>query len=263
MERISSRQNPIVNRFRDVARGIERDLMLLDGEHLVEEAAAAGIELTMLAVSDRLADSGVARAAVQTAGRVVAVNDQVLAALSPVRTPTGMVAIARRPIRTIEDVFAVKPQLVVLLHDVQDPGNVGAAARAAEACGATGLVCTGRTADPFGWKALRGAMGSTLRLPTAARQPIEATLARSKAERVRIFATTARGGLALPQCDFREPAAILLGGEGAGLPAELLDAADIRVTIPMRSPVESLNVAVAAALLIYEADRQRSLARAR
>jgi TrmH family RNA methyltransferase len=258
MERISSRHNPIVKRFRDVARGAAGDGMLLDGEHLIQEALASGIDLSLLAIAERFADSSVASNAVKAGTRIVIVDDEVLAAVSPVRTPSGMVAIAPRPACSLEQVLATGPPLVVVLHDVQDPGNVGAIARASEACGATGLVCTEGTADPFGWKALRGAMGSTLRLPTAAKQSIVGALAAARAHRLTIFALTARSGVALPECDFRQPAAILLGGEGAGLPAELVDAADACITIPMRAPVESLNVAVAAALVVYEADRQRS-----
>jgi len=139
---------------------------------------------------------------------------------------------------------------------VQDPGNVGAIIRAAEACGATGALAGEGTADPFGWKALRGAMGSTFRLPVA-REPLERIVDRARAAAIRLFAATPRGGKPLPECDLRGPAAVLLGGEGPGLPAALFDAADERMTIPMKPTVESLNVSVAAALILYEASRQR------
>lgn len=149
-----------------------------------------------------------------------------------------------------------------MLHDLQDPGNVGAIVRAAEACGATGIVCGQRTADPFGWKALRGSMGSSFRLPIAIKQPLDEALATARANGLRILATVARGGTTLPDCDLRKPAAILLGGEGGGLPATLIAQADERLSIPMQAPVESLNVSVAAALVVYEATRQRHLNRA-
>jgi TrmH family RNA methyltransferase len=173
------------------------------------------------------------------------------------------VALAGRRDAPLDEVFADGPQLVVMLHDVQDPGNVGAIARAAEACGATGLVCSERTADPFGWKALRGAMGSTLRLPTAAKQSLPNAITHARAAGLRIFATAARGGVPLADCDLRKPAAVILGGEGAGLPADLIELADTRMTIPMQPRVESLNVAVAAALVIYEASRQRAASKVR
>lgn len=257
MERISSRQNALVGQFRDVAQGIVPDAMLLDGDHLIQEALGSDVDVDVAAFNERLADSRLA-ARLQSAGtRVVAVSSAVLDAISPVRSPSGAVAIARRPAASLQGALAKTPALVLMLHDVQDPGNVGAVVRAAEGCGATGVVCSEHTADPFGWKALRGAMGSTFRLPLAVRQALPPAIAAARAGGLRIFATTARGGAALPECDLRGPAAILLGGEGGGLPPGLVDAADARLTIPMQAPVESLNVAIAAALVVYEAARQR------
>jgi len=257
MERISSRQNAVVRQFRDVAQGVVPDAMLLDGDHLIQEALASGVTVDVAAFSERLADSRLA-ASLQSAGtRVVVVSSAVLDAMSPVRSPTGVVAIAKRPAAGLQDAIAKSPALVLMLYDVQDPGNVGAVVRAAEGCGATGVVCSEHTADPFGWKALRGSMGSTFRLPVATRQALPAAIAAARTSGLRVFATTARGGTPLPECDLRVPAAILLGGEGGGLPADLVDAADATLTIPMQPPVESLNVAIAAALVVYEAARQR------
>jgi len=257
MERISSRQNPLVRQFRDVAQGDVDDALLLDGDHLIHEAIASGITIDAAAFAERLA-TGPLAARLQNAGtRVVLVSDAVLDAMSPVQSPSGVAAIARRPACSLDRALGQAPQLVLMLHDVQDPGNVGAVVRAAEGCGATGIVCSERTADPFGWKALRGAMGSTFRLPLAARQSLATAVATARSRGLRIFAATARDGSPLPECDLRGPAAILLGGEGAGLPADLIEAADTRLTIPMQPPVESLNVAIAAALVVYEAARQR------
>jgi TrmH family RNA methyltransferase len=257
MERISSRQNALVKQFRDVAQGVVADAMLLDGDHLIQEALASGVDVNVAAFSERLADSRLA-VRLQSAGtRVVVVANAVIDAMSPVRSPTGVVAIAQRPAAGLQDALAKSPALVLMLHDVQDPGNVGAVVRAAEGCGATGVVCSEHTADPFGWKALRGSMGSTFRLPLAIHQALPAAIAAARTSGLRIFATTARGGRSLPECDLRAPAAILLGGEGGGLPADLVDAADATLTIPMQPPVESLNVAIAAALVVYEAARQR------
>ena len=260
MERISSRQNAIVKRFRDLARaGAPGDALLLDGQHLVEEAITSGATIEVAAFAERHARGRLVSLAAQTrrvGARTVSVTDQVLAAMSPVQHPSGVVAIARRPEPTLAQVFAARPQLVVLLSEVQDPGNVGAIIRAAEACGASGVVAGTATADPFGWKALRGAMGSTFRLPVA-RAPLETAIEIAHAAGVRVFATIPRGGTPLRDCDLRSPAAVLLGGEGGGLPHAWLDAADGRLSIPMHGRVESLNVAVAAALILYEASRQR------
>jgi len=131
----------------------------------------------------------------------------------------------------------------------------------AEAAGATGLVAAGASANPFGWKALRGSMGSALRLPIASALSSDAAIADARRRRCRVVATVPRGGRSLFEADLSGPVAVLIGGEGGGLPAALVDTADERVTIPMQAPVESLNAAVTAALILYEARRQRRLDR--
>jgi TrmH family RNA methyltransferase len=235
--------------------------MLLDGAHLLEEALDSGIQVDVVAVHDAIGDdpaAALAGRAERGGALVVTVTDSVLKAISPVRQPSGVVSIARRRPTPLEAVMEGVPQLVLMLGNVQDPGNVGAIVRAADACGATGVVTSAGTADPFGWKALRGSMGSAFRLPVTCGHDIEAA-ARHAAERgLRVYAAVPRDGTPLPRCDLIRPAAVLLGGEGAGLPPGVLQAADERLTIPMRPAVESLNVATAAALVVYEAQRQRA-----
>ena len=236
--------------------------MLLDGEHLIEEALASGLTIDVVALTERLATSSLVHRLVGSPTKTVVVSKPVLHAISPVQSPSGAVGIASRPRSSLERVFAKSPQLILMLHDLQDPGNVGAIVRAAEACGASGIVCGERTADPFGWKALRGSMGSSFRLPLATKQSLGQALAMARDRGLRIFAAVARTGTTLSECDLRKPSAILIGGEGGGLPATLVEAADERLSIPMQPPVESLNVSVAAALVMYEATRQRRADRA-
>jgi TrmH family RNA methyltransferase len=141
---------------------------------------------------------------------------------------------------------------------VQDPGNLGAIVRVAEAAGATGVVAAGGSANPFGWKALRGSMGSALRLPIASEPAAENAVAEARRHGCRIVATVPRDGRSLYDVDLAGPLQVLIGGEGRGLASALTDLADERVTIPMQAPVESLNAAVTAALIVYEARRQRT-----
>lgn len=262
MERIASRHNPLVKRFRDLARpGSSADAMLLDGAHLLEDALGAAVPIEIAAFAERFAGERLASLVARTAAtgaRTVTVPDQILAAMSPVKNPSGAVAIAHYHTASLPAILGAPSPLILLLHEVQDPGNVGAVVRAAEGCGASGLVTSDGSADPFGWKALRGAMGSTFRLPIAVRQSLADVVAQARLAGIRIFATVPRGGTRLASADLRGPAAVLLGGEGPGLPDALVAMADERVTIPMRAPVESLNVATAAALIVYEAARQRS-----
>jgi TrmH family RNA methyltransferase len=255
---ISSRQHPIVKEFRELARGAG-PLMLLDGWHLLGEAAAATIAVEKIAICgpptateqtvvDRLRRSG---------ALVVEVTGSVLNALSPVNAPTGVVASARVPVVSTVSVLAPSPALVLAAAGLQDPGNAGAIIRSASAAGATGVVLDELSADPWGWKALRASMGSVFHLPVVRSRALASLIQDWRSSGVRIVATAPRGGTTMYDVDLTKPTALLLGGEGAGLPEDLLAAADTRVSIPMHGAIESLNAAVAAAVLLYEAQRQR------
>ena len=264
MDVITSRQHPIVKEFRDLARGAG-PLMLLDGWHLLGEAADARVEVEKIAICgpptakektivDRLRRHG---------ALVVDVSGTVLNALSPVNSPTGVVASARIPSVASAAVLAPAPALVLAAAGLQDPGNAGAIIRSAAAAGATGVVLDELSADPWGWKALRASMGSAFQLPVVRSRALTALIADWKSSGLRIVATVPRGGVPMYDLDFTKPMALLLGGEGAGLPKELAALADSKVSIPMRGGIESLNAAVAAAVLLFEAQRQRTLVRAR
>src|SRR5205085_452010 len=140
-------------------------------------------------------------------GRSILVSDQVLAAISPVQHPSGVVAIGRARATDVRVVFAASRDpshlpLSIVLAGLQDPGNVGAIVRAAAAFGAAGMVAIEGTANPFSWKALRGGMGGTFRLPVAARGTVPDVIAAAQEHNVRIVAAVPRGGTALPRLDF-------------------------------------------------------------
>jgi TrmH family RNA methyltransferase len=185
--------------------------------------------------------------------------------MSPASTPSGVVALAARPRHELADILppAAKNPFLCVAAGVQDPGNVGAIVRVAEAGGAAGVIVAGNSADPYGWKALRGAMGSAFRLPVVREPDLDRVLGALRAAGVRVLATApASNGTILSRRSFSDQpltgaCAFILGGEGPGLPTELISSADGVITIPMEAPVESLNVAVSAGLIIYEARRQR------
>jgi RNA methyltransferase, TrmH family len=261
MKRITSRQNPLVARCRAAARGELPDVLLLDGLHLVSEAIAAGVRIRLLAMVADAVDTPPITEIIKRLPpdevESVIVSAPVMAALSPVRSFSSIVALADRP----RDASPRRPQtkpLVVVAIDMQDPGNLGAIVRVAEAGGATGVIVTGRSADPFGWKALRGSSGSALRLPIDVIADTQRAVKEIRAQGCRVVATAPRGGRSFFEVDYTGATAILVGAEGQGLPSSLVSAANERVTIPMQSPVESLNAAVAAALIVYEARRQRT-----
>lgn len=259
---ITSRRNPLVARFRDAARGDADGALLLDGAHLVGDAIAAGltIETAVVTTSARgRAEIEPLVAAISRLGAAIeTVAEPVMDAISPVRSASGIVALAARPPAGADRLFDGARSLVAVAVDVQDPGNLGAIVRVAEAAGATGVAAAGASAHPFGWKALRGSMGSALRLPIAAAPLVDSVIAESRRHRCRIVATSPRGGRSIFDAELEGPLAVLIGGEGAGLPSKLVEAADEHVTIPMEPPVESLNAAVTAALILYEIRRRRS-----
>lgn len=269
METIASRQNNLVKTFRALARGRREgpDRLLLEGEHLVREALRAGVRITAAALASRMvarnaqAGRAIHRLAedLNAAGtRVVSVSEDVMAAMSPVQAPSGIVALAEFKPPPLDAVLEASDPCVALLAGVQDPGNLGAVVRTAEASGATGLIACEPSADPFSWKALRGSMGSAFRLAVPERMPLASALLAVRRRGLWIAAAVPRGGTPMYGVDLRRPMALLLGGEGAGLPRDVLVQADERISIPMQPPVESLNVAVSAALLLYEVARQRS-----
>ena len=254
-----------VKRYRELARnpstnGLEREL-LLDGPHLLFEAHQSGIAIESAAFEqDAFNEPAIRTLAEQLladGADVFIVSRKTLESMSPVRSPAGAVGIARRTLPTLTDAIASSNALIVVAHDVQDPGNVGGIMRTAEAAGATAFVATASTADPLGWKALRGSMGSGLRLPVV-RGEIGDVLRALRTAGVETSALVPRAGRPLFEADFRQPSALILGGEGAGVPPDILMQVERRITIPMQHPVESLNVGVAAALVLYEAYRQRN-----
>ena len=264
MKTISSRQNAIVRTFRTLAAEPSDTRLLLDGVRIIDDAFASGAAFETVAVSSSAIedhdDIGALARRLEKAGTpVVGVSAPVLRALSPVRAPSGIVAIARRRPTSLSEVCSTRPAAFVLaVADVQDPGNLGSLLRSAEAAGATGALVCGASASPFSWKAARGSMGSILRLPIAVEPSVTTAIQAMRAAGLRTIAAAPREGQPPDGVDWRGSVGLLLGGEGAGLGTDVLDACDALVTIPMTAPVESLNVAAAGAVLCYAAKRQRT-----
>ena len=269
ISRISRRQDSVVTRFRDAARregrdDLSRGVVLIDGVHLLLDALRAELPVDLVLATTAMLDTPTdemdelwerAAAAGCTVHEVTA---GVMAAASPVKTPTGVVALAQWAPAPLDTIWTTQPSLVIGLVDVQDPGNAGAAIRSADGLGATAVVMIGVTADPGSPKALRGAMGSTFRLPVT-RASLADTIAAAKTAGLQVVATLSPGEntVDVHAADLTKPTLLLLGNEGAGLPTDALAAANLRVSVHMRSGINSFNVAVTAALMLYEARAQR------
>jgi TrmH family RNA methyltransferase len=264
MKAISSRQNPIVHAYRDLAQTPDPSgrRLLLDGVHLVREAHAASLPFESVVIarphlSRETEEHALARSLERAGVDVVSAGDPVFAAVSPVRTPSGIVAIALRHPTTMEAILTPARRFVMAVVDVQDPGNLGALMRISEAGGVTGMIVAGDSASPFSWKAVRGSMGSALRLPVARGPSIDVVMQDLRKTGTKLIAAVPRDGRDPDAVDWSGRIALLLGGEGQGLGGDIIAATDERVTIPMEPPVESLNVAASAAIMVYAARRGR------
>jgi len=251
---IDSRRHPDVKRLRE-ARAGERPLLFIEGTKLAEELLASGLPIDSFFYTPKASMAAAATLERLNERRVpgAALSDQVMAYVSDVDSPPGVIVLARRPEKPLPP--APNPtDLWVVLGGVQLPNNAGAILRTAEAAGAAGVVALAGSVDPLGPKALRAAAGSAFRLPVGTLSFEEADAFFRRAG-LRWVAADQQEGVDYTAWDWRPGAALMLGAEGQGLnpPA---DAA--RVRIPMKKPVESLNVGVTAGVLLYEARRQRS-----
>ena len=248
----------------------------VEGVRLVEEALRSGCRIEAVLFSEsgerhheRLAPF-IDRP--EMAFPVLRTTDRLFEGIADTEHPQGVAALVAPRAATLDDILRVPREacsvLLVVLAGVQDPGNVGTILRTASAFGATGAVTTASgqsgTASPFSPKALRASAGAALHLPILAGMSLPILLTQLRVANVRTLASSgheSRDGdsplLAPWDVDWCEPVALLVGNEGAGLPEEVERSADARIRIPMASGIESLNAAAAAAVLFYEAARQR------
>lgn len=183
------------------------------------------------------------------------VSPDVLEKMADTKTPQGILALVRMQPGRLRD---LKKGPLLVLESVQDPGNVGTLFRTAEAAGAGGILLSADSADPYSPKVLRATMGAIFRLPLVIAEDLAETVQALKTLGYTVFAAHLKGEDLYAEAAFPEKTAFLLGNEGNGLSAALSAQADRLVRIPMEGKTESLNVAVAGALLLYEAKRQRS-----
>ena len=260
-EKITSRQNPLVKRAQRVRNGAQPAHMFIEGVRLVEEALEAELAIESLIYTPELASTDRGAALLARAAhkrfRGALVPEPLMRSICDVETPQGAVAIAMRPRFEIEDLFAGDAPLIAALEALQDPGNVGTIIRAAEAAGASGVIVSPGTAEPYGPKALRASMGSAFRLPVARGTALASAAAQARSRGMAVVAADAGGPLRYTDFDWTRPALLLIGNEGAGLSSEARALADESISIPLAPPVESLNAAVAAAVILFEAARQR------
>lgn len=231
----------------------------IEGPNLVAEALRSRVGLHAVFASREQDLDGLE---IPARTEVLLVPERILGAALATESPQPVAALIEPPAWSWEDLDAVTPALLLVLAGVQDPGNLGTILRSAEAFGAGGVLTLPGTVSAWNPKAVRASAGSVLRLPVLALAGA-GELGRLRASGVRILAACpGQGALPAPRADLAGPLALLIGNEGRGLEPHLAAAADGTLTIPCPGPVESLNAAVAASILLYEASRQRAAGRA-
>ena len=276
VERITSKQNPLIKRFRRVRAGDERHLVFIEGIRLIEDALGAGAHFESVAYSTSLETSERGRQLqdqlLNVRCRGALVPQPVLEFMADTESPQGVVAIVSRPYFELNDLFTEQTDLIIIADSLQDPGNLGTIIRTAEAAGANGIITTRNTVDPFNLKALRASMGSVFRLPVVTGLQRQEIVSKCSERGVKIIATRthpkakpvledvakAQPIFNYTEADLRAPVALVLGREASGVSEGIFSQADSLVHIPMAEGIESLNVAAAAAVLLYETARQRN-----
>jgi TrmH family RNA methyltransferase len=233
-------------------------LVGIEGSNLIEEALRAGLRVKTIFVAqgaERLLDKLQAKRDVEVLQMPKRLLDEALATESP----QPIAALVERPNWSWSHVLNQNHEktLVLILAGLQDPGNLGTILRSAEAFGATGIVSLPGTVSAWNAKAVRASAGSVFRMPVIAASEAECFEQLKKAG-VMVLATTSRGATSADRAQLTAPSALIIGNEGNGVPKNLIAKADGEITIPCPGPVESLNAAVAASVLLYEASRQRA-----
>ncbi|AEG14255.1 RNA methyltransferase, TrmH family, group 3 [Desulfofundulus kuznetsovii DSM 6115] len=259
---IHSKTNPHIKYLRRLARRRQREKeghFLLEGVRLVEEALYTGWPVKMLVYTPSAGERAGAllELARERGIQILVVEEGLLNELADTETPQGVLAVVERPRYTLEEILAPGPSLLLLVDGVQDPGNLGTMIRSADAAGAGGVILFPGTVDLYNPKTIRATMGSLFHLPVVTVREREGALTRLNAAGLMLVAGVPAGGMPLPAVALTRPLALAVGNEARGLSPELLARADLLATVPMPGRAESLNVAAAASIMLYEVVRQR------
>ncbi len=257
---VSSSKNPLL---KDIRHALIKGTLTADGFavaetfHLLEEALRSDCEIGLVLTAESVKSTVEQHLRKLRGPQVMVLPDRVMEQVGSTESSPGVIALVKPPAWTLDQVLRGN-SLVVILDGVQDPGNAGTILRAAEAFGATGALLLKGTVSPFNAKTLRASVGSIFRLPVAAGVDADLACAALKQKSIELYAAAPRGATAAGDVDFRQRCAIIVGSEGRGVRQSLRNAA-LDISIPTVG-VESLNAAMAASILLYEASRQRRMA---
>ncbi len=234
----------------------------VEGVRLVEEALGHTGQVRTMVYSPRLEKNPRGASLLSTARNILPhaewlyVSDEVMGMVCDTHSHQGILAVLEKRGYLLDEIWK-REGLILLLHMLQDPGNLGTIFRAAEAGGAAGLILSRGSTDPYSPKVARASMGSLFRVPFLMDQDLTECLQKLRLRGFRLWAAAVQSELSFWEVDFSVRSAVLLGQEGAGLPKDLMEATDGVFTIPMTAGVDSLNVALAAGMVVYESYRQK------
>jgi RNA methyltransferase, TrmH family len=260
---IRSRQNASVKALRAAFANngrIDGSRTAIEGDTLLAEAVRSGLTVEQVFLREDAAARFEAlwrSVSKDAAPSVQLIEGEVFDSAVATEAPQGIAAFVQMPARSLDEVWKDASPLLVMLDGLQDPGNLGTVLRTAEAFGANAVFALPGTVSAWNLKAVRASAGSVFRLPVFA-TTLAAALDEFRVHQVRVCAAVARDGVAPAEISWASSIALCIGNEGRGLSAELLEAATERVTISASASVESLNAAVAASILLYEAARHRA-----
>ncbi len=260
---ITSRENEGVKRARAVREGKHRSLLFIEGVRLCEEAVSSKLKLKELFVFEGSTNDERVSVLVKKLNeqriKIRIVDGRVMESLSETKSSQGVVLISEKPNSEKEHfVKQIKGiPLLVMLHKTNNPSNAGAIIRTAEAAGANGIIATKGSTYLFAPKALRGSMGSIFRLPVWLGVTFEEAVDYCKKKKIQVVCADAGSAKTFTELNWKKPSVLVLGEEGEGFSSEEISMTDSVVSIPMKPPVESLNVAVSSGIILYEAARQR------
>ncbi len=260
---ITSKDNAFIKQLRALSESRERkkeQAFLIEGVKMVEEALRDSLGVRMVVASPSLMQhhgKGVLKLAEHRSVEVLWISERLMDSLAESKTPQPVMAVVAMKAYSEQGLLANNAGLIVMAHQLQDPGNLGAIIRTAEAVGASGVAITSNTVDTFNPKTIRASMGSILRVPIVHSTDASAFIMACKQKGFQTVAMVLTGRTTHFDIDLRKPTVMVLGQEGAGLPQDIMAGIDLQVRIPMASTIDSLNVATAAAVVLYEAFRQR------
>jgi TrmH family RNA methyltransferase len=260
---ITSKDNSIIKHLRSLSDPKHRkkeQVFMIEGVKMVEEALRDKAGVTMVVASPSLVQhhgKGVIKLAETRSIGILWISDKLMDAIAESKTPQPVMAIVAMKKHSEDELLAHASKLIVICHQLQDPGNLGTIIRTVEAVGAAGIALTPHTVDPYGAKAVRASMGSMLRLPVVRIGDCRAFVKLCKQRGFQTVATVVTGEKSHFDIDLKKPTVVILGQEGAGLPQDILEEVDLCVRIPLADTIDSLNVATASAVLLYEVMRQR------